>query len=198
MFTPSASSRSAEPHLLVLERLPCLATAQPAPAATSAAVVETLKVEGPPPVPAVSTRSSRFVATGAASARIVRASPTSSGTVSPLARRAIRKAPVCTSLDASLHDLGEDRGGVVGGQVVAGADRVDRPAEDLVYGRVAHRAEPRKLASRCLPCGVSTDSGWNWTPSAGSSRWRAPITTSPRLALSSSSSGRSGSATSEW
>ena len=82
----------------MLERLPCLATAQPAPAATSAAVVETLKVEGPPPVPAVSTRSSRKVETGAASERIVRARPTSSGTVSPLARSAIRKAAVWTSL----------------------------------------------------------------------------------------------------
>src|SRR2546423_1319868 len=49
---PSASSRSADPHRLVAERLPCLATAQPAPAAISAAVVETLKVERPPPVPA--------------------------------------------------------------------------------------------------------------------------------------------------
>jgi hypothetical protein len=94
MLTPSASSRSAEPHLLVLERLPCLATAQPAPAATRAAAVETLKVEGPPPVPAVSTRLARSLETGVASARIVRAKPTSSGTVSPLARRAIRKAPV--------------------------------------------------------------------------------------------------------
>src|SRR5689334_9961985 len=96
MLTPSASSRSAEPHLLVAERLPCLATAQPAPAATSAAVVETLKVEGPPPVPQVSTRSSRAVGTGDARLRIVRARPTSSGTVSPFARRAIRKAPVWT------------------------------------------------------------------------------------------------------
>ena len=96
MLTPSASSRSAEPHLLVLERLPCLATAQPAPAAIRAAVVETLKVEGPPPVPAVSTRSGAALETGAASERIVRARPTSSGTVSPFARRAIRKAPVCT------------------------------------------------------------------------------------------------------
>ena len=61
-------------------------------------MVETLKVEGPPPVPAVSTRSVRAVATGVASARIVRARPTSSGTVSPLARSAIRKAAVCTSL----------------------------------------------------------------------------------------------------
>ena len=26
------------------------------------------------------------------------------------------------------------------------------------------------------PCGVSTDSGWNWTPSTGSSRWRTAIT----------------------
>jgi hypothetical protein len=99
MLTPSASSRSAEPQLLVAERLPCLATAQPAAAATSAAVVETLKVEGPPPVPAVSTRSVRVVATGVASERIVRARPTSSGTVSPLARSAIRKAAVCTSLE---------------------------------------------------------------------------------------------------
>ena len=59
---------SAEPELEVLERLPCLATAQPAPAAIRAAVVETLKVDGPPPVPAVSTSSSRPVSTRVASA----------------------------------------------------------------------------------------------------------------------------------
>jgi len=29
----------------------------------------------------------------------------------------------------------------------------------------AHRsAQARKLASSALPCGVSTDSGWNWMP----------------------------------
>src|ERR671928_235763 len=39
MRTPSASSTSAEPDSPVAERLPCLATAQPAPAAISAAVV---------------------------------------------------------------------------------------------------------------------------------------------------------------
>ena len=43
MRAPSASSRSAEPDLLVAERLPCLATAHPAPAAIRAAVVDTLK-----------------------------------------------------------------------------------------------------------------------------------------------------------
>ncbi len=47
MRAPSASSRSAEPERLVAERLPCLATAQPAPAAISAAVVETLKRAAP-------------------------------------------------------------------------------------------------------------------------------------------------------
>ena len=180
--------------MLVLERLPCLATAQPAPAATRAAVVETLKVEGPPPVPAVSTRSERLLETGAASERIVRASPTSSGTVSPLARRAIRKAPVWTGSARPSMISAKHRRGVVGGEVIAGADRVDRPADDVV----GHQLSPRKFFSSDLPCGVRTDSGWNWTPSAGSSRWRAPITTSPSEALSSSSSGRSGSATSEW
>src|SRR3954453_1650288 len=68
--------------------------ALPAPAAIRAAVVEMLKVDGPPPVPQVSTRSSRLEVTGVARPRIVRASPTTSGTVSPFARRAIRKAPV--------------------------------------------------------------------------------------------------------
>jgi hypothetical protein len=98
MSTPSASSTSAEPERLVAERLPCLATGQPAPAAISAAVVEMLNVVGPPPVPAVSTTPGTSSSTCAASERIVRANPTSSETVSPLARREIRKAAVCTSL----------------------------------------------------------------------------------------------------
>ncbi len=96
MRTPSASSRSAEPDFEVLERFPCLATEQPAPAAIRAAVVEMLKVDGPPPVPAVSTSPCLSISTGAASSRIVRARPISSGTVSPLARSATRKAPVWT------------------------------------------------------------------------------------------------------
>src|SRR3954463_6699532 len=97
MRTPSASSTSADPDRPVAERLPCLATAQPAPAAISAAVVETLKVGRPPPVPAVSMRSSRPVVTGVASSRMVVASPTSSSTVSPLVRSAISTAAVWVS-----------------------------------------------------------------------------------------------------
>ena len=97
MRTPSASSRSAEPDSPVAERLPCLATAQPAPAAISAAVVETLKVGRPPPVPAVSIRSSRLASTGVASSRIVVARPTSSSIVSPFVRSAISTAAVWAS-----------------------------------------------------------------------------------------------------
>src|SRR5690242_4757092 len=97
MRTPSASSTSADPDSPVAERLPCLATAQPAPAAISAAVVDTLNVGRPPPVPAVSMRSPRLVRTGLASRRIVVARPTSSSTVSPLVRSAISTAAVCTS-----------------------------------------------------------------------------------------------------
>ena len=96
ILAPSASSTSAEPQRLVAERLPCLATRQPAPAAIRAAVVDTLKVGRPPPVPAVST-SSPPASTGTASSRMVRASPVISSTEAPLVRRAIRKAAVCTS-----------------------------------------------------------------------------------------------------
>src|SRR4051794_5084172 len=96
--TPSASSTSAEPESPVAERLPCLATAQPAPAAISAAVVETLNVGRPPPVPAVSISSpSRPVCTGVANARIVVARPTSSSTVPPLVRSATSTPAVSTS-----------------------------------------------------------------------------------------------------
>jgi hypothetical protein len=34
-----------------------------------------------------------------------------------------------------------------------------------------------------LPSGVRTDSGWNWTPCAGSSRCCTPITTPPPVAV---------------
>src|SRR4051812_45521033 len=97
MRTPSASSTSAEPDKPVAERLPCLATAQPAPAAISAAVVETLNVGRPPPVPAVSIRSPRSASTGVAIRRMVVASPTISSTVSPFVRSAMRTAAVSVS-----------------------------------------------------------------------------------------------------
>src|SRR5215212_10450189 len=100
MRAPSASRTSADPDRPVALRFPCLATGQPAAAAISAAVVETLNVGRPPPVPAVSRRSSWVggpITTGVASSRMVRASPASSSTVSPLARRPMRKAAISIS-----------------------------------------------------------------------------------------------------
>src|SRR5215210_5982231 len=93
---PSASRTSAEPHWLVADRFPCFATRHPAPAAMKAAVVETLKVGRPPPVPAVSTSSSPAF-TFTARSRSTEASPTISPTVSPLVRRAMRNAAACAS-----------------------------------------------------------------------------------------------------
>ena len=142
MSTPSASSRSAEPRAAGRRAVAVLGDRAAGPRGDQRRGGR--DVEGRSArrrCPAVSTRSARSISTGAASERIVRARPTSSGTVSPFARSAIRKAPVWTSLDAALHDLGEHRRGVVGGQVVAGADRVDRPGEDVVGHQVARREE---------------------------------------------------------
>ena len=58
--TPSASSTSALPDLLLTLRLPCLLTRAPAAAATNMLQVEMLKVcEPSPPVPTMSTRCVR-------------------------------------------------------------------------------------------------------------------------------------------
>src|SRR5262245_44455824 len=106
MRAPSASRTSAEPDRLVADRLPCLASAQPAPAAMSAAVVDTLNVLRPPPVPAVSTRSSRARGTAAAIARMVAARP--GGVPDGLAVRAQldEEAGDLRLGDLAGHDLG--------------------------------------------------------------------------------------------
>src|SRR5205823_3400074 len=155
---PSASIRSAEPDCDVAERLPCLATAQPAPAAISAAVVETLKVWRPPPVPAVSIRSSRAQATGRAKARIVRARPTISSTVSPFVRSAISTAEA-----RGLDELAGQRLGLDDQRVVtADHERVRQPLEQAlpvvddvrrlaVHGHVADHAPAERLGHRLMP-----------------------------------------------
>ena len=114
------------------ERLPCLATAQPAPAATSAAVVETLKVDGPAAGPG---GVDQVVARGRDRRRQRAHRPRQAdqlGDRLPLRPQRDQEGRGLDLAAAPLHDLGEDRGGVVGGQVVAGADRVDRPGQDLV------------------------------------------------------------------
>jgi hypothetical protein len=193
MRAPSASSTSAEPDRLVAERLPCLASAQPAPAAMSAAVVETLKVLRPPPVPAVSTRSLRAQGTAAAIARIVAASPASSSTVSPFVRSAMRKPAICVS------ETSPDMISARTAEVSSWGRSLPDATASIARVRVSlGNRQPRKFASSCLPSSVRTDSGWNWTPSAGRSRWRRPMITPPPLADTSKQSGTSSSTTSEW
>ena len=209
MRAPSASSTSAEPLRPVAERLPCLATAQPAPAATSAAVVDTLKVRRPPPVPAVSSRSVRCVATGVASPRIAAARPAISSTVSPLVRSAIRKAAICPSLPlpAMISPSTAPACSWLRSRRVASASMaavrtslgIGKCERLTAWRAVVAQASARKLASMSLPRSVRTDSGWNWTPSTGSSRWRMPIRTPPPREVTVNASGRSSSATtSEW
>jgi len=94
IFTPSASSTSADPQWLEAARFPCLATTAPAAAVTIAATVEMLNVPlRSPPVPTTSTVGAGD-ATGVANDSIVRARPSTSSAVSPLVRSAMRNPPI--------------------------------------------------------------------------------------------------------
>ncbi len=112
-LTPRASRTSALPQSDETLRLPCLATRTPQAATTRATVVEMLKLLVPlPPVPQVSRivsrsmlMSSRSISTtwrptriGVARARITRAAPVISATVSPFRRMAVMKAPICAGV----------------------------------------------------------------------------------------------------
>ena len=101
--TPAASSTSALPERPETERLPCFATRTPAPAATSALAVETLKVPlASPPVPQVSTRWDVPTSTRVASRRITAAAAAISSTVSPFIRRPTRNPPICAGVHSPV------------------------------------------------------------------------------------------------
>ena len=94
-FTPSAINTSADPDLDDKARLPCLATFNPAPAATNAAQVEILnEPDESPPVPTMSMASAG-ASTRSIFSRMTVTAPTSSSTVSPRTRSAMRNAPIC-------------------------------------------------------------------------------------------------------
>src|SRR3954470_2900094 len=96
---PSASSTSADPHCDVAARLPCFTTRAPTPAATSAAIVDTLTVHArSPPVPHVSIAPSATVIV-VANRNIVRTIAASSVTVSPFVLSATAK-PAASMSDA--------------------------------------------------------------------------------------------------
>ena len=193
MRTPSASSTSAEPHREDIARLPCLAIGTPAAAATSAADVEMLKVSEPsPPVPQVSTRPSRDGVAGVACARMARAQPAISSGVSPFMRSATAKAeiwagpasPAITCIIAAC----------------AASEVRSRPSTSVLIASVITRrpASPGSSRSAAGPRGVSTDSGWNWTPCTERSRWRTPITSPSVVRAVTSSAAGTSSAASEW
>ena len=188
---PSASSTSAEPVCDEAERLPCFATAAPAAAVTRAAAVEMLYVFAPsPPVPTTSTRSVRDGFTRRTCSRIASAQPAISSAVSPFTRSATRKPAICACVASPAMISRHRRAGLVAREVVA----VEQPRERVLD----HSFPSRKLRASAGPSGVSTDSGWNWTPTAGSSRCRTAITSpSSANAVGSSTSG-SRVAASEW
>ena len=100
----------------------------------------------PPPVPAVSSRSSRSVGTCAASARIVRASPASSSTVSPLVRSAIRKPAIWVSETSPCMISASTSAACSALRSPPRGELVDRAGED----RVGHQPRPRKLRQQLL------------------------------------------------
>jgi hypothetical protein len=95
-LTPSASNRSALPHLLDADRLPCLATGTPQAATTRAATVETLNVcDRSPPVPQVSNTGACLRDSFVARFRMVCANPTISAGRSPFMDSAISRPAIC-------------------------------------------------------------------------------------------------------
>ncbi len=149
---------------------------QPAPAAISAAVVETLKVlRGRRRCRRCRAGRRRRRRHGRGAARASCApGPASSSTVSPLVRSAIRKPAIWISDRLAGHDLGERRraSGLASGPGRSASASIARVSSS----RHRTSAAGSSPAAPC-PCSVSTDSGWNCTPSAGSSRWRTAITT---------------------
>ena len=91
----------------------------------------------------------------------------------------------------ALHHLVHHRARLVPGEAVA----VEQPCERLLD---RHRDTSRKFCASRAPSGVSTDSGWNWTPSTGSSRWRTAITSSSEQVAEISRQSGTAVTASEW
>ena len=88
----------------------------------------------------------------------------------------------------AAHDLAHHLARFLAAEVVA----VEQPLQRLLD----HLARKFRAISR--PSGVSTDSGWNCTPSIGSSRCLTPITSPSSAVAEISSSSGIVSAASEW
>src|SRR5439155_19023071 len=90
----------------------------------------------------------------------------------------------------AAHDLAHHGAGLVAPEVEA----VQDPRQRLLD----HAAASRKFRASSGPTGVSTDSGWNWTPSTLSSRCRTAITSPSAAVAATSSASGTRVAASEW
>ena len=112
-------------------------------------------------------------ATATTCSRIASAQPAISSAVSPFSRSATRKPPICAwvaspAMIALITSRASSRVRSWPSSSRASASWITSPS--------------RKFRASAGPSGVSTDSGWNCTPSTRSSRWRTAIT-SPSAAV---------------
>ncbi len=160
--TPSASSTSALPVLLETLRFPCFATFMPAPARTKAAVVLMLNdCEPSPPVPQLSMKSP-VTGMSSATSRMIEARPASSSAVSPFAFRATRKAAISLSVTSSANSS----------RAACCISSYRKCFASANFNNVSFIVRHSFVNSMnrliiCCPCGVPTDSGWNWIPNVG-------------------------------
>ena len=173
--TPRASSTSAEPAFEVIARLPCFATGTPAPATTSAAVVEMLSVPLPsPPVPTTSIAPAG-ASTRDTRSRIAAANPASSSIVSPRIRRPISSAASCAgvaspSITAPIARRDSSIESVPPSTIVERADRtrslIGPPPRDELPG---HRRRPARTSRTSR---LRHQAGRPPLPRPGAGSWR--------------------------
>ena len=156
MRTPSASSTSAVPHLLVAERLPCLATVTPAPAATKRR--RRRDVEGAGAVAAGAAGVEDHVGVDVDASRRARASacarPAISSAVSPLTRSADQEGGRLGVVGPAVHDLEHD-----GARLVLVRSRPAVSSARAASGRHSASPAPSRTAIACaaprpdaIPC----------------------------------------------
>ena len=148
-----------------------MATVTPAPAATNAAVVETLNVPVPsPPVPTMSTASTSPTSTFTPALRIARAAPVSASAVTGILASAVRNA--ASSASATSPDMTAEKNpshSSSPGAVPASArTRMSRLCASVAHfcGRLPVTVS-RKFANCLAPAFVPIDSGWYCSDSMG-------------------------------
>ena len=188
---PSSSSTSALPDCEDADRLPCLTTLAPAPAATIAAIVEMFTlIDRSPPVPTTS-RSRPGTSIGVRAAYIASASPETSSTVSPLAFRPMAKpatwaavaspariSPIAHVVWSAVRSVRATRAARTSGQVVIGSSRgrqSPRVAGTLV---TRERNSATAASASCMGsigCGTAASAR---DQVASQASWGRPVSTS--------------------